>query len=121
MLAQVRRFLEQHGVARFEDWNRPANKDDHAPRVMNRCGYRRYDEAEGPHWYIFPESFKGEVCKGHDSQMVAALLHQRGYLEVQSAQQGRSPYVARHRLPSEGQRWVYHILPAIMGGGDDGD
>lgn len=121
MLAQVRRFLEQHGVARFEDWNRPANKDDHAPRVMNRCGFRRYDETEGPHWYIFPESFKAEVCKGHDPKAVAGLLHQHGYLEARSSQKDRSAYVSRHSLPSEGQRWVYHILPAIMGGGDDGD
>lgn len=121
MLAQVRRFLEAHGEARFVDWNRPATKDDHAPRVMNRCGYRRYDEVDGPHWYVFPESFKAEICKGHDPKAVAALLHQRGYLDVQTAQKGRSCYVARHRLPGEGQRWVYHILPAIMdGGGDEG-
>lgn len=121
MLAQVRRFLEAHGEARFVDWNRPATKDDHAPRVVNRCGYRRYDETEGPHWYIFPESFKAEVCKGHDPKVVAALLHQRGYLEERSSQKDRSAFVSRHSLPGEGQRWVYHILPAIMEGGSDGD
>ena len=121
MLAQVRRFLEAHGEARFVDWNRPATKDDHAPRVMNRCGYRRYDETDGPHWYIFPESFKAEVCKGHDPKAVSALLHQRGYLEVKSSEQDRSSYVTRHTLPGEGQRRVYHILPAIMEGGSDGD
>ncbi len=121
MLAQVRRFLEAHGEARFVDWNRPATKDDHAPRVMNRCGYRRYDETDGPHWYIFPESFKAEVCKGHDWKTVSALLHQRGYLEVKASEQDRSSYVTRHTLPGEGQRRVYHILPAIMEGGSDGD
>lgn len=121
MLAQVRRFLEAHGEARFVDWNRPATKDDHAPRVMNRCGYRRYDEVDGPHWYIFPESFKAEVCKGHDPKAVAGLLHQRGYLEVKASERDRSSYVTRHSLPGEGQRRVYHILPAIMDGGDDAD
>lgn len=121
MLAQVRRFLEAHGEARFVDWNRPATKDDHAPRVMNRCGYRRYDEVDGPHWYIFPESFKAEVCKGHDPKAVAVLLHQRGYLEGGSAGKDRSAFASRHTLPGEGQRRVYHILPAIMEGGSDGD
>lgn len=121
MLAQVRRFFEAHGEARFVDWNRPATKDDHAPRVMNRCGYRKYDEVDGPHWYVFPESFKSEICKGHDPQAVARLLHQRGYLEVKASEKDRSGFITRHSLPGEGQRRVYHILPAIMAGGDDAD
>lgn len=90
------------------------------PRVMNRCGYRRYDEVDGPHWYVFPESFKAEVCKGHDPKAVAALLHQRGYIE-HGKETNRSPYVVKCDLPGEGRRRVYHILPAIMEGGSDGD
>ena len=39
MLQQVRAFLEQHGNARFEDVDRVG--DSHAPRVMNRAGYRQ--------------------------------------------------------------------------------
>ena len=61
------------------------------------------------------------MCKGHDPKVVAALLHQRGYLEERSSQKDRSAFVSRHSLPGEGQRWVYHILPAIMEGGSDGD
>lgn len=119
MLSQVRRFLEAHGEARFVDWNRPATKDDHAPRVMNRCGYRKYDDVDGPHWYVFPESFKAEMCKGHDPQAVAGLLHKRGFIET-GKEKDRSPYVVKCDLPGEGRRRVYHILPAIMGDDDEG-
>ena len=123
MLAQVRRFLEAHGEARFVDWNRPATKDDHAPRVMNRCGYRRYDDSTGPnagpHWYVFPEIFKAEVCKGHDASAVGRLLLSLGHLE-RGTEKDR-PYTSRHDLPGEGRRRVYHIMPGIMGEGIDAD
>jgi uncharacterized protein (DUF927 family) len=123
MLAQVRRFLEAHGEARFVDWNRPATKDDHAPRVMNRCGYRRYDDVTGPnagpHWYVFPEVFKSEICKGHDAGAVGRLLLSLGYIE-RGTEKDR-PFTSRHDLPGEGRRRVYHVLPAIMGEGGDVD
>ena len=119
MLSRVRRFFEQHGEARFTDWNRPATLDDHAARVMHRCGFRRFEEGEGSHWYVFPESFISETCAGVNAQSVAHLLHQRGYLEPGSEKD--RPFTVRVTLPGEGRRRVYHILPAIMDSGTDAD
>lgn len=43
MMAQVRRFFELHGEARFTDWDRPASDtESHAPRTIQRAGYRRH-------------------------------------------------------------------------------
>jgi putative DNA primase/helicase len=123
MLSQVRRFLEAHGEARFVDWDRPSTKDTHAPRVMNRCGYRRYDDGTGPHagphWYVFPEVFKAEVCKGHDAGAVARLLLNLGHIE-RGTEKDR-PYTSRHDLPGDGRRRVYHVLPSIIGEAGDTD
>lgn len=126
-LAQVRDFLSRHGEARFTDWDRPAaDTEKHAPRVINRAGFRRitkeseeraivhgnnseYLETE---FYIFPEVWKNEVCKGHDASAVAHLLAKCGALKM--TDDGR---LARSlSLPGEGKRRVYHITPAIWSG-----
>lgn len=126
-LAQVRDFLSRHGEARFTDWDRPAaDTEKHAPRVINRAGFRRITKeseeravAHGNNaehleteFFIFPEVWKNEVCKGHDASAVAYLLSKRGALKpADDARMARSL-----SLPGEGKRRVYHILPSIWSG-----
>lgn len=126
-LAQVRDFLSRHGEARFTDWDRPAaDTEKHAPRVINRAGFRRItkesEERAITHgnnaehleteFFIFPEVWKGEICKGHDASAVAHLLAKCGALKM--TDDGR---LARSlSLPGEGKRRVYHITPAIWSG-----
>ena len=86
MLAQVRDFLSRHGEARFADWDRPITKDDRAPRVINKAGWRRityetsHEAAEDKQteFLIYPQVWSGEVCKGFDAGTVARLLIRRG-------------------------------------------
>jgi uncharacterized protein (DUF927 family) len=121
MLAQVRDFLSRHGEARFTDWDRPAaDTDKHAPRVINRAGFRRItDETMGKipderetDFFVFPEVWRNEVCKGHDPSAVAHLLAKRGALKA--SDDGR---LARSlTLPGEGKRRVYHLTPSIWSG-----
>lgn len=121
MLAQVRDFLSRHAEARFTDWDRPAaDTDKHAPRVINRAGFRRvtYETSGRPtedqetEYLIFPEVWRGEVCKGHDPAVVARILAKRGALHA--TDDGR---LARSlTLPGEGKRRVYHVLPTIWAG-----
>lgn len=114
MLAQVREFLERHGEARFTDWHRPVSKDDHAPRVMNKAGFRKHDDlGEKTEYFIYPEVFRAEVCKGHDHKAVARLLMGRSYI---TGEKGRPD--AKRSLPGEGYRRMYHILPALWEGED---
>jgi uncharacterized protein (DUF927 family) len=123
MLAQVRDFLSRHGEARFTDWERPVAEDDHAPRVINRAGFRRaiIHRTETPdgvkvdretEYFIFPEPWKNEVCKGHDPRAVARLLVRLGHME-----QGGPEHAAKAiTLPGEGRRRVYHVLPSVWAG-----
>lgn len=117
MLAQVREFFERHGEARFADWERPATKDDHAPRVINKAGFRRHDEVEDrTEWYVYPQVWRSEVCKGFDPREVARLLSQRGMIEA--TKEEKHAHTPKIELPGEGRRRVYHVLPALFGDDD---
>lgn len=115
MLAQVRRFIEQHGEGRFTDFSRPVAEDNHATKTLHRCGYRRH-ESGLTEWYVFPESFKSEVCKGFDFRDVAKLMLKCGHLEA--GPEKDRPYTVKVDLPGEGRKRVYHVLPALFGDDD---
>jgi putative DNA primase/helicase len=121
MLAQVRDFLTRHGEARFTDWDRPASDTDaHAPRVINRAGFRRITfetsgkppEDQQTEFLIFPSVWTGEVCKGHDPAVVARLLIKRCALRPSEDNRPSRSLT----LPGEGKRRVYHVTPAIWAG-----
>lgn len=133
MLAQVRRFFESHGEARFTDWDRPvSNTDSHPPRTINRAGYRKHiaavddegkaiyieggDRATHTEYYVMPETFKGEVCAGFDYRVVCKLLVKRGCLLVEG-----KGYTRKERLPGgEGTAHCFRITHKLFeGGGDD--
>jgi len=114
MLKQVRRFLESHGEARFADFGRPVADDDHAPRVINKAGWRKCDRISSEtEFYIYSEVFKAEVCSGMDYKAVARLLIDKGYMRADGKH--LQPKVS---LPGESARRVFHILPAIWNDGN---
>ena len=99
ILSQVQKFFEAHGDARFTDWDRTSSTDSHAPRTINRAGYRKnipalddegkpiyLEEVDGKprathtEYYVMPETFKSEVCAGFDYRAVCKLLVKRGCL-----------------------------------------
>lgn len=111
MLKQVRRFMELHGEARFADFGRPVADDDHAPRVINKAGWRKHDNIKSEtEYYVYPEVFKTEMCSGMDYKAVARLLIDKGYMRPDGKH--LQPKVA---LPGEGTRRVFHILPTLWG------
>lgn len=136
MLAQVRRFFEAHGEARFTDWDRPvSDTDSHAPRTIQRAGYRKHipavDEAGNPIWleevegkprathteyYVLPETFRQEVCSGADYRVVCKLLAKRGCLMTDG-----SNFTRKERLPGgEGNVRCYRITHKLFeDGGND--
>lgn len=113
MLQQVRAFLEQHGNARFEDCDRVS--DSHAPRVMNRAGYRQESESAegGATFYILPSVWKSEVCKGYDATNVARLMKNRGWLIGSEGEQKRTPRL-QITLKDGSRPWVVQIAPGFM-------
>jgi uncharacterized protein (DUF927 family) len=74
-IAQVRRFIVQHGASRFE----PHDAAD-SYRVQNRVGWIK-KRADGERIFcIPPDLWKSEVCSGLDPSHVAAILAKIGML-----------------------------------------
>ena len=112
ILQQVRLFFQLHGEARFSDFSRAVTDDTHAPRVMNKVGWRKYDKLKDEtEYYVYSEPFKTEICKGLDHLAVAHLLIEKGYMRRGDGKNLR-PKVS---LPGEGSQRVFHVLPAIFG------
>ncbi|MCX9155874.1 DUF927 domain-containing protein [Niveibacterium sp. 24ML] len=120
MLEAVRKFLHQHGEARFSDWDRPLAKDDHAPRVINKAGVKRFipdpaattsEDTPGA-WehFIYPEVFREEVCKGYDYR---AVVHNLVKLGAMLGPDKDGKLARKVRLPGEGDKRVFRILPTI--------
>ncbi len=134
MLRQVRRFLESHGEGRFTWWHRAA--DDHNAKTLQRAGYRRMINADGEpiktngdhaieygermpavladgvsvEFFIFPETFRAEVCQGFTPEAVARVLAEH---ECLVAEKGRS--TIKTRLPGMAKTArCYHVTPKIF-------
>lgn len=137
MLKQVRSFFEAHGDARFPYWHRTG--DDHQGKTIQRAGLRRVFSADGSEYkpigvkthdgqtideplgrvfdeggtttyYVLPDVFTQEVCKGLDHKAVSALLVQHGCLQVK--EQGR--YSVKTKLPGIGTSRAYCITDAVF-------
>lgn len=132
MLAQVRRFFELHGEARFTDWDRPvSDTSQHAPKTVNRAGYRKHAEAKDDNgnpiytgeiypdgdekkakdteYYVFPVTFEQEVCAGFDYRTVCRLLSDKGMLMTE----GKS-FKRKERLPGGEHSRCYRITSKIF-------
>lgn len=134
MLRAVRRFLEAHGEGRFVWWHRAS--DDHAPKTLQRAGMRRLVDADGQpiktnnqhgqafgermppdlgegatvEYFIFPETFKAEVCQGFDYQAVCRVLLDHACL---LPDKGRA-FDCKPRLPGMGPARCFRVPPAIF-------
>ncbi|MDO4724694.1 MAG: DUF927 domain-containing protein [Comamonadaceae bacterium] len=138
MLQQVRGFLAAHGEGRFTWWHRAS--DDHSAKTLQRAGFRRmlgrdgkpiksdaehlreYGErmtaadAEGveTEYFILPDVFRTEVCKGFDHEAVCRVLLAHGCLKTDKD----SPTMMKPRLPGMGPTRCYVIPSAAINGLD---
>ena len=114
-IAQVRRFIEQHGDSRFTPWN-TADKDGDRPTI-NRAGFRRPDGEGGVEYYVLPEVWRTEVCAGFDAGTLARSLAEHGLL-IRDNGDGKPQ--SRHRLPGScGPVRCYRLAASILGGDTD--
>ena len=98
-LRQVRLFFEQHGSSRFEPaWAKEdgflsAEKEAQAIllRTTNRAGFRRAEADTDWTFFVLPQSWAAEVCKGLDHRLIARAMIDRGWLERARGQVGPSP------------------------------
>jgi uncharacterized protein (DUF927 family) len=104
--AQVRLFLEKHGESRFSPcWDVKSDKP-----VINRAGFRKAGDGEGWTYYVLPEVWRREVCKGLDAKAVAVVMAERGWIERGD---GRN-LTQRLRIPGEGHQRVYVMSAAFL-------
>lgn len=104
-IEQVKNFLEKYGDSRF------INISDFSSLIkpIDRAGYRQKIE-EAFHYYVLPEVYKNEVCRGLNYKQVSKYLIQRGLLI--SDNEGKS--VESKRFPDVGKIRVYHISGKIL-------
>lgn len=105
MERQVRRFIELHGEGRFTDVGRSIEEDTHAPKTLQRCGFRR--SGETTEYLVLREAFRTEVCAGFDYRAMQRALLKHNYLVPES----ESPrvYTRHERLPGWGKHRCYVI------------
>lgn len=101
MISQVKRFFEAHGMARFCNADHPDERT-----VPNKAGYRR-DTGEGWEYFVYPETFRQEVCNGLDPSAVCKLLIDKGLMIP-----GSDRTSGLHRFSGRQQRF-YHITAAV--------
>lgn len=109
IIETLRHFIAAHGESRFSDMGRANADDSHAPRTMNRVGFRRKTVDDETEYFIYPESFKFEIFSGMDSLAAGRLLIDKGFMK---GGEGRN-LQAKIRLPGEGSRRMFHVLPTI--------
>jgi len=126
MVEQVQNWVQAHAGARLEDMRRPSISDTHAPRTMNRAGWKRptketaslHEKDHVFEYLIYPTVFKQELCTGFDPAQVVNELLKRRLLK-----HGDGKNVAvRVREPGGGENSrFYCITPTILewGGADD--
>ena len=116
MIAQVRRFIEAHGDARFDDLNPPpklaSGEAIERRSVSNRAGFRQY-VGDARRWYVLPQIWRDEVCAGFDPSEIAKNLADLGMLEP--GEGGKQSQNIR-TSEKQGTQRAYVLTPSIFEG-----
>ncbi len=123
MVEQVQGWIQAHAGARLEDMRRPSISDTHAPRTMNRAGWKRptketaslHEKDHVFEYLIYPTVFRQELCTGFDPAQVVKELLARGLLK-----RGDGKNVAvKVKEPGGGENSRFYCLtPGILEWGD---
>lgn len=106
IVTHVKAFFEANESSRFEAIT---PDPDHIERINNRVGYWKIENGEKI-FYVLPEQFKNEVCKGYDSRKVAKVLMEHHLLEHDTAKKTKTV-----RLPNRSQSIrVYAVKESIF-------
>lgn len=116
----LRTVIELHGEGRFTRWESvDATIDEHAPRTVNRLGFRRshtLNAGDGESkalvlsYYVLGGVWASEIWKGHNVANVNKVLLARGILTPGSnGTPSRS-----ERLPGMGKTRCYLVNPAAL-------
>jgi len=108
-IAQVRRFIEQHGESRFSPKTETGIESLLDPKTNNRAGFRSVENGK-TEYYIFPEVYKNEICRGQNASYVTTVLVEKGFLSVDKK---GTPQIEK-RFLGMGKIRVYHLKAEFM-------
>lgn len=119
-IASVRAFLEQHGEARFTPaWEQAVTvvttdgsydtPDSKARPTINRAGFRKTENGETT-FYVLPEVWRTEVCKGHDAKEVAKAMIGKGWMQREDERH----LACKPNIPGIGRTRVYLVSPNFL-------
>lgn len=121
ILSRLRLVIERYGESRFTRWEQEIPKvDDHAPRTIDRLGFRRTQEdglGSDRHtqvtYYFLPTAWKDEVFKGMNLKEVNRALVEHSILEP-----GTDGKAAQSiRLPGMPKVRAYVVNAGVLMGG----
>lgn len=139
IIRQVSGFFQAHGDARFVWWHRAM--DDRKPNTINRAGFKRMltkegtpinsnsdhhreygdvvhpAEAEGAEleYFVLPEVYRTEICRGFSVKAVTHLLLERGLL-IPEGTGDKARADRKERLPGIGLTRCYRFSPKVTSG-----
>lgn len=106
ILAQVKRFFENHGESRFTWWDAPLEH-----KTINRAGFKKISD-DGIEYFVLPESFKNDVSSGFDHRLVARICLNHGLLKEGTNQEP----TRSEKLPhSTGNTRCYRFTSKVLG------
>jgi uncharacterized protein (DUF927 family) len=115
-LAHMRRFIAQYGESRFSPWEQQNSDDpDTQSKTINRVGWRRLNDQDQFEYYIIPEAYRSEVCRGLDPKMMTRFLRQRELLKLGPGEKS----TVNVRVPGYPAAKMYWIKASILDGGED--
>ena len=98
-IAQVRRFIEQHGKSRFSQISGSNSEPAGTHGTINRAGWRRRSNPTDPQsaweYLILPGAWKSELCAGFNASTVGRSLADKGLLLGDAG--GKTSTAARSR------------------------
>ena len=97
-------------VPRFQPLNCAASEIA-ADRIPNRAGFKRVNDDGETEYLVLTETFKTEVCAGHNYRTVLSKIERLGWLRRQHPE-----LTIRMRLPEMGMARVFCINEAILEG-----
>lgn len=106
IVAHVKAFFEANESSRFEAIT---PDPDYIERINNRVGYWKMENGEKI-FYVLPEQFKNEVCKGYDSRKVAKALLAYNLLEHDIGKTSKTARISSRKNTVK----VYAVKEAIF-------
>jgi len=110
ILRAVALFFEQNGKSGFRSVTRDGNgwHADDNEKILRQFGYRFPEK----HFFlVMPESFRADVCKGHDYKRARRLLWKRGHIKREDSRR----FTCRLNIDGE-QKTGYHVKFSVSDG-----